>query len=224
MTAGPDIRWMSERTLRVGLADAISARATSRVVAAHKALAAAGIPALIDLTPAYTTVLLTFDPGSVDRDSAEILVRRALAEMADVEADAAARVVEIPVCYGGEAGPDLEDVATHTGLSRREVIGAHAAGEYTVCFLGFMPGFGYLSGLPARLHTPRLAQPRPRVPAGSVAIGGGQTGVYPRSSPGGWRLIGRTSLAMFDPARAEPCVLRIGDRVRFVASSGSPGA
>jgi allophanate hydrolase subunit 1 len=123
--------------------------------------------------------------------------------------------VEIPVCYGGEHGPDLDAVAAHAGLSRDEVVARHAGAGYTVAMLGFAPGFPYLLGLDPALHVPRRANPRTRVPSGSVAIGGAQTGIYPRELPGGWHLIGRTPRALFDPARNPPCLLAPGDRVRF---------
>jgi KipI family sensor histidine kinase inhibitor len=120
------------------------------------------------------------------------------------------------VRYGGEHGPDLQRVADHAGLSTTDVIARHAVAEYTVAMLGFAPGFPYLLGLDAALATPRLATPRTRVPAGSVAIGGAQTGLYPQASPGGWNLIGRTDRVLFDPQRDPPALLAPGDRVRFV--------
>jgi KipI family sensor histidine kinase inhibitor len=129
------------------------------------------------------------------------------------------RTIEIPVAYGGEHGPDLADVAAHTGFTPAEVVRRHAAGEYVVYLLGFLPGFAFMGGLPPELATPRRAEPRVAVPARSVGIGGAQTGVYPLVSPGGWQLIGRTPLQMFDPAAAEPTLLRPGDRVRFVVES-----
>ena len=118
--------------------------------------------------------------------------------------------------YGGEDGPDLANVARHSGLTEKQVVELHASVEYVVWFLGFQPGFPYLGGLPERLAMPRHAEPRLRVPAGSVGIGGAQTGVYPLATPGGWQLLGRTPLALFDPMRQEPVLLRAGDRVRFV--------
>jgi KipI family sensor histidine kinase inhibitor len=126
------------------------------------------------------------------------------------------RLVEIPVRYGGESGPDLADVARHAGLSEERVVELHSAGEYLVYFVGFATCFPYLGGLPPELATPRLAAPRKYVPAGSVAIGGSQAGIYPLGSPGGWRLIGRTPLQLFDPAVSPPPLLRMGDRVHFV--------
>lgn len=125
------------------------------------------------------------------------------------------RMVEIPVVYGGSAGPDLDNVARHTGLSTREVIERHSSAEYVVYFLGFLPGFAYMGGLDASLATPRHTTPRVSIPAGSVGIGGEQTGIYPMASPGGWQLIGRTALQLFDPSQQPPTLLRPGDRVRF---------
>ena len=126
------------------------------------------------------------------------------------------RFIEIPVVYGGAGGPDLAVVAAHCGLSEKQVVELHSSVEYVVWFLGFQPGFPYLGSLPEQLHTPRRAEPRLLVPAGSVGIGGPQTGVYPLATPGGWQLIGHTSLSLFDPARDEPILLRPGDSVRFV--------
>jgi KipI family sensor histidine kinase inhibitor len=133
----------------------------------------------------------------------------------DASGRGSARLVEIPVCYGGECGPDIDAVAEHARLSRDAVAARHAAAEYTVAMLGFAPGFPYLLGLDAALQVPRRATPRTRVPPGSVAIGGAQTGIYPRELPGGWHLIGRTPLVLFDPQREPPCLLAPGDRVRF---------
>lgn len=126
------------------------------------------------------------------------------------------RRFDIAVEYGGEAGPDLDDVARHTGLSPVEIVRRHCASEYTVYFLGFLPGFAYLGGLDARLATPRRREPRIAVPAGSVGIGGEQTGIYPWTSPGGWQLIGRTAVRLFDPSWPSPALLSAGDTVRFI--------
>jgi 5-oxoprolinase (ATP-hydrolysing) subunit B len=125
-------------------------------------------------------------------------------------------LLEIPVCYGGAAGPELPDVARQAGLSEEDVAQLHAQALYTVFFVGFQPGFAYLGELDRRLWTPRLAEPRLKVPAGSVGIGGNQTGIYPISAPGGWNLIGRTDRALFDASRSPPSLLRAGSRVRFV--------
>ncbi|MEF9674878.1 5-oxoprolinase subunit PxpB [Pectobacterium aroidearum] len=126
------------------------------------------------------------------------------------------RDIDIPVVYGGDAGPDLAEVAAHSGLSEHQVVEAHASAQYVVYFLGFQPGFAYLGGLNEKLHMPRRAEPRLRVPAGSVGIGGAQTGIYPLATPGGWQLIGRTSLKLFNPQTMPPTLLRPGDNVRFL--------
>ncbi|ORM73224.1 hypothetical protein HA48_10680 [Pantoea wallisii] len=126
------------------------------------------------------------------------------------------RLVEIPVVYGGEAGPDLAEVAERAGMTPKQVVELHSATDYVVYFIGFQPGFPYLGGLDERLHTPRRAEPRVVVPAGSVGIGGSQTGIYPLAAPGGWQLIGHTPLSLFDPDAQPPTLLRPGDSVRFV--------
>lgn len=130
------------------------------------------------------------------------------------------REMEIPVIYGGKAGPDLEEVAHHSGLTPQQVVELHASARYVVYFIGFQPGFPYMAGLDDRLHTPRRAEPRVAVPAGSVGIGGSQTGVYPFTAPGGWQLIGLTDVTLFSPENQPPSYLRPGDSVRFVPQKG----
>jgi inhibitor of KinA len=146
-------------------------------------------------------------------------VRQLLPDALAPGAVAEAETIEIPVCYGGAFGPDLAVVAAQARLSLEEVIARHAAPNYLVHMIGFAPGFPYLGGLDARLATPRKAAPRPLVPAGSVGIAGGQTGIYSLPTPGGWQLIGRTPLRLFDPARSQPSLLRAGLRLRFVPIS-----
>ncbi|RQS18827.1 allophanate hydrolase [Burkholderia sp. Bp8992] len=175
--------------------------------------AARAWPDVIDVVPGMNNLTIVFDALAATAESLTPALRDAW-ETADVE-HADGCEVEIPVEYGGAAGPDLAAVAAHTGLPADEVVARHAAGEYVVFFVGFQPGFAYLGGLDASLHTPRRAAPRLEVPAGSVGIGGAQTGIYPATSPGGWQLIGRTSQVLFDPARPQPTLLLPGDRVRF---------
>ncbi|WGY68296.1 5-oxoprolinase subunit PxpB [Burkholderia cepacia] len=175
--------------------------------------AARAWPDVIDVVPGMNNLTIVFDALAATAESLTPALRDAW-ETADVE-HADGREVEIPVEYGGAAGPDLAAVAAHTGLPADEVVARHAAGDYVVFFVGFQPGFAYLGGLDASLHTPRRAAPRLEVPAGSVGIGGAQTGIYPATSPGGWQLIGRTSQVLFDPARQQPTLLLPGDRVRF---------
>jgi KipI family sensor histidine kinase inhibitor len=192
-------------------------------VAAARALRAAmgssRLAGIRDLHPGYCTLLITLDPGHADPERIEAEIRR-IATALDCAADEEpARVVEIPVCYDPECAPDLPDVAQRAGIDAAEAARRHAAAEYRVGFLGFTPGFPYLLGLPEELATPRLSAPRRRVPAGSVAIAGAQAGIYPFATPGGWRLIGRTPVRLFDVARARPALLAPGDGVRFVAIS-----
>ena len=168
-----------------------------------------------NLHPAFASVLIDFDPRRRTHAEIESLVRERMAKSADAP-EPESRLVEIPVCYGGEFGPDLMDVARHTGFSAKRVVELHTSVEYRVYFLGFSPGFPYLGGMPAELATPRLPAPRKRVPVGSVAIGGAQTGIYSIESPGGWRLIGRTESRLFDLNANPPALLQMGDRVRFV--------
>ena len=176
-------------------------------------------PGLREMVPAYTTLMLVFDEGT-GLSPREVLagVRAALERAPGTQAANPRRVI-IPVVYGG---PDLARVAAHAGVSEAEVVRLHQAPIYRVHMLGFAPGFAYLGGLDARLRTPRLDSPRPRVPAGAVALADLQTAVYPLETPGGWNLIGRTSLRMFDPSRPgeEAFRLRPGDEVRFVGEGG----
>lgn len=163
---------------------------------------------LLDVVIGHTTVLVTWAGEKPDLDDA---VKRALV----AEAGPAGRLVEIPVVYDG---PDLDEVARLTGLSPEEVIARHTGAEHVAAFIGFQPGFAYLTGGDTLLHVPRRDVPRTRVPGGTVAIAGPYSGVYPRESPGGWRLLGSTTALMFDPAREPPALLAPGDRVRFVVA------
>jgi KipI family sensor histidine kinase inhibitor len=193
--------------------ETISLVAHQQVSAATHALE--GIRGILNLHPAYASVLVDFEPRLFTHEEAEALVRERM-ESASHAPATEGRTIEIPVCYGGDLGPDLGDVARHTGLAPERVVELHASADYLVYFVGFSTCFPYLGGLPPELATPRLSNPRKHVPAGSVAIGGSQAGVYPIASPGGWRLIGRTSLRLFDPGAVPPPLLRMDDRVRFV--------
>jgi inhibitor of KinA len=169
---------------------------------------------VLNLHPAYASVLVSFDPRIAAPADVRARLYACWQRARDIELPPE-RSIEIPVCYAPEFGIDLEAVAAHHGMTAADVVRLHTAGRYHVRFLGFSPGFPYLSGLPAQLATPRLPTPRTHVPAGSVAIGGAQTGVYPLATPGGWRIIGRTPLRLFDPQRSPPAVLQMGDRVTF---------
>ena len=210
---------LAEDALLLRFGQVIDPKINGRVHAAAARLRASALPGIVEIAPAYATLLLRFDPRVYEKRSGSFCraVQSVLATPSKQnEPDPfSGREIEIPVCYGGAHGPDLEEVAEHAGLDPQQVIERHAAREYTVAMLGFAPGFPYLLGLDRALHTPRRVTPRTRVPAGSVAIGGAQTGIYPRELPGGWMLIGRTPLVLFDPQRDPPCLLAPGDRVRF---------
>ncbi len=177
----------------------------------------------VDQVAAFTSIAVHYDPVVASRGTSKTPYARVVEELTaaldglTAERLPPARVVEIPVCYGGTFGPDIDDVARAHEMTVNEVVRLHTGGDYLVYMVGFMPGFAYLGGLPAKLVTPRRTTPRTIVPAGSVGIGGSQTGVYPLDSPGGWNLIGKTPMAVFDIGRSEPALLRTGDRVRFRA-------
>jgi inhibitor of KinA len=171
-----------------------------------------------NLHPAYCSLLVKFDGLRFSHQEVETILRRYLERLDDVKLPKA-RHVEIPVCYGGEFGPDLAEVCAARGLTEAQAIELHASVAYLVYFLGFVPGFAYLGELPKALVIPRLATPRKKVPAGSVGIAGNQTGVYPFATPGGWRLLGRTPVRMFQAEREELSLLSIGDCVRFTPIS-----
>jgi len=206
----------SDRSLLVIFGDEISLESHYQVRLLTQSLQ--GIRGILNLHPAYASVLIDFDPRLRTHGDVEGIVRERMDSAVHAEPPPA-RVIDIPVVYGGEHGPDLADVAAHTGIPAEQVIEMHAAADYLVYFVGFSTCFPYLGGLPEALATPRLAAPRKHVPVGSVAIGGAQAGIYPLASPGGWRLIGWTSLRLFDPEGSPPPLLRMGDRVRFVPTA-----
>lgn len=187
-------------------------------VVAELALAAVDAPSFGAPVPAYASVLLPFDPDLVPEAAARETLVAALRRAVGGPAPAPGPLVKIPVRYGGRDGPDLAEVADRTGRSEAEVVALHAGREYRVFLVGFVPGFPYLGVLPEELSLPRRATPRIRVPAGSVAIAGRQTGIYPFSTPGGWHLIGHTDASIWDTRRDPPALLAPGARVRFVSS------
>lgn len=169
---------------------------------------------LVEVTPTYRSLLLNYDPLKTGPDELAGLLAELEGRLDQIEIPPPERV-EIPVCYGGELGPDLAFVAEHAEMSPAEVIRLHSGTDYLIYMLGFTPGFPYLGGLDERLATPRLRTPRTRVEAGSVGIANQQTGMYPVASPGGWQLIGRTPLKLFAPERERPFLYRAGDLIRF---------
>ncbi len=204
---------MGEAALLVELGDEIDEALNARVHAL--ALAVEEIAGVLETVPAYASLLVEFDPILLGTDSLRDRIVQ-LAAANTTSYPAAPRVVEIPTHYGGEFGPDLEFVARHNNLMPEDVIHLHTSRPFRVFMLGFTPGFPYLGPLPEQIAAPRLETPRARIPAGSVGIAGRQTGIYPSESPGGWRLIGRTDVRLFDPAQNPPTLLRSGDYVRFV--------
>jgi inhibitor of KinA len=198
------------------------------VLRAFQRIRNSAIPGVIELAPAYTSVAVFFDPVTVAKatetsdklfDWFATRIRAAVVGGPDSgrTARSSSRSVEIPVCYDSEFAPDLDHVAEHAKISRIEVVDLHSTGDYRAACIGFVPGFPFLSGLARKLTTPRRDVPRKKIPPGSVGIGGAQTGIYPLRSPGGWNLIGRTPLKLFDSTKDPPSLLRPGDRVRFRA-------
>lgn len=202
-----------DAALVVEFGDRIDPAVNARVMALADALRRAPIAGVAELVPTFRSLLLHYDPLRLDFADLVAQARDAVAGLADFVPRR--RRVTIPACYEGDLAPDLADVASLTGLTAEEVVRRHAGAEYAVYMIGFLPGFAYMGGLPERLHLPRLATPRLRVPARSLAIAMGMTAVYPLESPGGWRLIGAVPADLFDLAADPPALLRPGDRVRF---------
>ena len=173
------------------------------------------IEGVTDLIPAFASLLINYDPRVIRYKDLKARIEELLKIEVSEEAGEA-RVFEIPVCYGGEYGPDIANIAENAGISEQEVIDIHCSKDYLIYMLGFLPGFVYLGGLDERIHTPRLANPRISIPAGSVGIAASQTGIYPLNSPGGWQLLGMTPVKTYDPERETPILVEAGDYIRFV--------
>ncbi len=202
---------LGDRGLQICFGDCIDESLNRRVLALAAALR--DFPGLIDRVPAYASLTLFYDPRVWTYEGLAAALRDDLNAATLGAGDG--RTVSLPVCYGGEHGPDLEAVAQICEMDAAEVVARHSGNEYRVFFLGFTPGFPYLGGMDPRLAVPRQDTPRAQVPAGSVGIAGTQTGVYPQASPGGWQLIGQTPVRLFDARRDPPCLLSPGDRVVF---------
>lgn len=225
----PDVTYprvvpVGETAFTVEFGNAVTLSLNQQVHALDGSLVKRPIPGIEERVPTYRSLLVLYDPTVI---SAAAISKRLTARAQsiasrtmDEEGDQikTGRLIEIPVQYGGDAGPDLLDVAAHCGISPEEVVRRHTAPFYQVAMLGFAPGFTYLLGLPPELATPRLDTPRLRVPPGSVGIAGAQTGIYALATPGGWRLIGRTNLKLFQPDREAPFTIKAGDCVRFVVA------
>ncbi len=212
----PRFRLGGDRALYIEVGDAISPEVNRRVKGLLDAIDKAAIEGVEALSPTYRSILVYYDPLKIPLEE----LKQRLSDLGRSLPDASsseASIFEIPTLYGGEFGPDLDFVASHTGLSPEEVIRIHAGTDYLVYMVGFNPGFPYLGGMSEKIATPRLETPRVKIPAGSVGIAEAQTGIYPLESPGGWRLIGRSPLKMFDPSRDPPALVEAGDLVRFVS-------
>jgi KipI family sensor histidine kinase inhibitor len=218
------IEALGDGALLIDLGEGIDAARNAQAIAIAHALQDAHWPGVLDIAPAYASVCVRYDPAAwqTPTQNAFAAIRaRVSALLHDAVTTAtptATPALEIAVRYGGAFGPDLDAVAQHAGVDAEQIIARHCGAEYRVAMLGFAPGFAYLLGLDPALHMPRRASPRIRVPAGSVAIGGAQTGIYPRACPGGWQIIGRTECTLFDPRREPAALLAPGMRVKFVAT------
>jgi KipI family sensor histidine kinase inhibitor len=212
-----NIRILTEgdSSLLVEFGKEISPDINQKITAVVQLLKEQHIEGVVDLIPAFCSLLINYDPRVISYDE----IRERVQGIIKLDARAGAqrkRIYEIPVCYGGEYGPDIANIATHAGLTEEEVIRIHSSRDYLIYMLGFLPGFCYLGGLDERIHTPRLANPRLKINAGSVGIGGSQTGIYPLDSPGGWQLMGMTPVKTYDPQRETPILVEAGDYIRFV--------
>lgn len=203
-----------DRAVAIEFAGEISPEAVRAVRAMQFALEGCGAAGLGSMTPTYRSLLVRYDPLRLPFQALCSLIEEWQGKLDSLQLPPP-RVVEIPTLYGGKAGPDLAAVAGYCQLSAREVVRRHCGRDYLIYMLGFTPGFPYLGGMDPAIAAPRLAAPRTRIPAGSVGIAGKQTGVYPIESPGGWQLIGRTPLRLYDPARSPAILLRAGDYLRF---------
>ncbi len=204
-----------DTAFNVEFGEAIDRATNARVMALHARLKAEPPPGLVETVPTFRSLLVVYDPVATGRREMQSAVEAALA--GSDAATAEGRLWRLPVCYAPDLGPDLEELAGGLGLTVDQVAELHGSTEYFVYMLGFMPGFGYMGDLPAELERPRRTEPRVRVPAGSVAVAGRLTTVYPWESPGGWHLIGRCPVPLYDAGRPAPVLLAAGDRVRFEA-------
>jgi len=210
----PIFRIAGDRGLLVEYGDGIDPELNRKVRAIALATEHASPEGLLEVIPTYRSIILIYDPGVTSPHHLEAVLLSLEERLTEIDIPLP-KTVQIPVCYGGELGPDIGFVARHNNLTAANVIRIHSAPHYQIYMVGFTPGFPYLGGLPEALHTPRLETPRTLVPAGSVGIANAQTGVYSIDSPGGWRLIGRTPLRLFDPKRANPFLFKAGDLLKF---------
>ena len=213
-----DVRIVPEGDLAllVEFENEISKECNARVTALNQRIKEEKLKGIVETIPTFRSLLIYYDPLQTSYRKLSARLKRLTRQTKEaVQGDK--RIIQIPVCYGGAYGEDMQDVCAHTGLSQEEVVKLHTGTDYLIYMLGFLPGFPYLGGLNERLATPRLKDPRKAIPAGAVGIGGEQTGIYPISSPGGWRLIGQTPIPLFDSRRKPPILYQAGDYIRFRA-------
>lgn len=213
----PDIRILTagDSALLIEFGKEINPETNRKITALVQLMREQYIEGIVDVIPAFCSLLINYDPRVLSYEELKERMEHLLKMETKTEATRK-RIFEIPVCYGGEYGPDIENIAEHAGLSIEEVIKIHSSKDYLIYMLGFLPGFTYLGGLDERIHTPRLASPRLKIRAGSVGIGGSQTGIYPLDSPGGWQLMGMTPVRTYDPERQTPILVEAGDYIRFI--------
>lgn len=213
--AGFDITIAGDSALNLEFARVIAPETSAMIRLAAQNLTDDPIEGITELVPTFCSLMVCYDPLATSFDELSQRLTGKLRDL-DPEDSPIKKIVHIPVCYGGDFGPDLAAVAEYAQMSAAEVVELHSSSDYLIDMLGFLPGFAYLGGLDKRLHMPRLATPRTHIEAGSVGIGGAQTGIYPLPSPGGWRIIGRTPLRPYDPDRAEPILYAAGEYLRFI--------
>ena len=214
----PVCRLAGDTGLIVEFGEGIDPEVNAKVRALAGAVRKNSVAGITEIIPTYRSLLIVYDPLETNPDALIGLVVQ-IEDTIDETDEKDITIVEIPVCYGNEFGPDIEMVSQSTNMDIKEVIHLHSQPEYLIYMVGFTPGFPFLGGLDERLFTPRLSTPRMKVPKGSVGIANNQTGIYPVDSPGGWQIIGRTPLTLFDPLRENPFLFKAGDRIKFVPIS-----